>query len=98
MSEPTDTTTELITEHLQYAPLNFISFIDDVINSANAILYPSMDAFEEYLCDTLVPSLPLSSTVFGRRIDGNSIWWWSSVGRIAIPASSLSTANCTFVK
>jgi kinetochore protein Mis12/MTW1 len=59
MSAPTDTTTELMTEHLQYAPL---SFIDDVINSANAILYQSMDAFEEYLRGTLIPSLPLSTT------------------------------------
>jgi kinetochore protein Mis12/MTW1 len=55
MSAPTDTTTELMTEHLQYAPL---SFIDDVINSANAVLYQSMDAFEAYLRDTLIPALP----------------------------------------
>jgi kinetochore protein Mis12/MTW1 len=59
MSAPTDTTTELMTEHLQYAPL---TLIDDVINSANAILYQSMDAFETYLRDTLIPSIPTSST------------------------------------
>ena len=55
MTAPTDTTTELMTEHLQYAPL---TLIDDIINSANAILYQSMDAFETYLRDTLIPSLP----------------------------------------
>src|SRR5437762_12529516 len=59
MTAPTDTTTELMTEHLQYAPL---TLIDDVINSANAILYQSMDAFETYLRDTLIPSIPSSST------------------------------------
>jgi kinetochore protein Mis12/MTW1 len=59
MSAPTDTTTELMTEHLQYAPL---TLIDDVINSANAILYQSMDAFETYLRDTLIPSIPTSTT------------------------------------
>src|SRR5271155_460513 len=59
MSAPTDTTTELMTEHLQYAPL---TLIDDVINSANAILYQAMDAFEAYLRDTLIPSIPSSST------------------------------------
>jgi kinetochore protein Mis12/MTW1 len=58
MSAPTDTTTELMTEHLQYAP---ITLIDDVINSANAILYQAMDAFETYLRDTLIPSLPTSA-------------------------------------
>lgn len=55
MSAPTDITTELMTEHLQYAPL---TFIDDVINSANAILYQAMDAFETYLRDTVIPSIP----------------------------------------
>ena len=55
MTAPTDTTTELMTEHLQYAPL---TLIDDIINSANAILYQSMEAFETYLRDTLIPSLP----------------------------------------
>src|ERR1700737_976555 len=55
MSAPTDTTTELMTEHLQYAPL---TLIDDVINSANATLYQAMDAFETYLRNTLIPSLP----------------------------------------
>lgn len=59
MSAPTDTTTELMTEHLQYAPL---TFIDDIINSANAILYQSMDAFEAYLRDTLIPSIPSSTS------------------------------------
>jgi len=59
MSAPTDTTIELMTEHLQHAPL---TFIDDVINSANAILYQSMDAFETYLRDTLIPSLASSSS------------------------------------
>lgn len=59
MSAPTDTTTELMTEHLQYAPL---TLIDDVINSANAILYQSMDAFETYLRDTLIPSIPSSTS------------------------------------
>ena len=59
MSAPTDTTTELMTEHLQYAPL---TLIDDVINSANAILYQSMDAFETYVRDTIIPSIPSSST------------------------------------
>src|SRR5271167_2270340 len=59
MSAPTDTTTELMTEHLQYAPL---TLIDDVINSANAILYQAMEAFESYLRDTLIPSIPSSST------------------------------------
>ena len=59
MSAPTDTTTELMAEHLQYAPL---TFIDDVINSANAILYQTMDAFESYIRDTVIPSVP-SSTV-----------------------------------
>jgi len=54
MSAPTDTNTELMTEHLQYAPL---TLIDDVINSANAILYQSMDAFETYLRDTLIPGI-----------------------------------------
>ena len=58
MSAPTDTTTELMTEHLQYAP---ITLIDDVINSANAILYQAMDAFETYLRDTLIPSIPTST-------------------------------------
>jgi kinetochore protein Mis12/MTW1 len=61
MSAPTDTTTELMTEHLQYAPL---TFIDDVINSANAILYQSMDAFENYLRDTILPSLTSSDKAF----------------------------------
>jgi len=59
MSAPTDTTTELMTEHLQYAP---ISFIDDVINSANAILYQAMEAFETYLQDTLIPSVPTAAS------------------------------------
>jgi kinetochore protein Mis12/MTW1 len=59
MTAPTDTTTELMTEHLQYAPL---TLIDDIINSANAILYQSMEAFETYLRDTLIPSLPSSSS------------------------------------
>ena len=59
MSAPTDTTTELMTEHLQYAPL---TLIDDVINSANAILYQSMDAFETYLRDTVIPSIPSSAS------------------------------------
>lgn len=59
MSAPTDTTTELMTEHLQYAP---ITLIDDVINSANAILYQAMDAFETYLRDTLIPSIPSSKS------------------------------------
>ena len=58
MSAPTDTTSELMTEHLQYAPL---TLIDDVINSANAILYQAMDAFETYLRDTLIPSIPSST-------------------------------------
>jgi kinetochore protein Mis12/MTW1 len=55
MTAPTDTTTELMTEHLQYAPL---TLIDDIINSANAILYQSMEALETYLRDALIPSLP----------------------------------------
>lgn len=59
MSVPTDTTNELMTEHLQYAPL---TFIDDVINSANAILYHAMDAFESYLRDTLVPAIPTAQS------------------------------------
>lgn len=59
MSAPTDTTTELMTEHLQYAPL---TFIDDVINSANAILYQAMDAFEAYLRDTIIPLIPTTTT------------------------------------
>jgi hypothetical protein len=59
MSAPTDTTAELMTEHLQYAPL---TLIDDVINSANAILYQAMEAFEIYLRDTLIPSIPTSIT------------------------------------
>jgi len=65
MSAPTDTTTELMTEHLQYAP---ITLIDDVINSANAILYQAMDAFETYLRDTLIPSIP-TSTQGGKPFD-----------------------------
>jgi len=36
-------------------------------------------------------------TVLGRSIEGNSIWWWSSVRRMAMPASSLPTVNCTLV-
>jgi kinetochore protein Mis12/MTW1 len=64
MSAPTDTTTELMTEHLQYAPL---TLIDDVINSANAILYQSMDAFETYLRDTLIPSIPTTSTTSTKK-------------------------------
>jgi len=64
MSAPTDTTTELMTEHLQYAPL---TLIDDVINSANAILYQSMDAFETYLRDTLIPSLPSSTSTHAAK-------------------------------
>jgi kinetochore protein Mis12/MTW1 len=59
MTAPTDTTTELMTEHLQYAPL---TLIDDIINSANAILYQSMEAFETYLRDTLIPCLPSPSS------------------------------------
>jgi kinetochore protein Mis12/MTW1 len=59
MSAPTDITTELMTEHLQYAPL---TLIDDVINSANAILYQAMEAFETYLHDTLIPSIPSSTS------------------------------------
>jgi kinetochore protein Mis12/MTW1 len=66
MSAPTDTTTELMTEHLQYAPL---TLIDDVINSANAILYQSMDAFETYLRDTLIPSIPSSNAPRGKTFD-----------------------------
>src|SRR5277367_3134255 len=66
MSAPTDTTTELMTEHLQYAPL---TLIDDVINSANAILYQSMDAFETYLRDTLIPSIPSSTTTSKKAFD-----------------------------
>ena len=64
MSAPTDTTTELMTEHLQYAPL---TLIDDVINSANAILYQSMDAFETYLRDTLIPSIPTSTSTSTKK-------------------------------
>ena len=67
MSAPTDTTTELMTEHLQYAPL---TFIDDVINSANAILYHAMDAFEAYLRDQLIPALPTAqSSAAGKAFD-----------------------------
>jgi kinetochore protein Mis12/MTW1 len=67
MSAPTDTTTELMTEHLQYAPL---TFIDDVINSANAILYHAMDAFESYLRDTLIPAIPTAqSAATGKPFD-----------------------------
>jgi kinetochore protein Mis12/MTW1 len=66
MSAPTDTTTELMTEHLQYAPL---TLIDDVINSANAILYQSMDAFETYLRDTLIPSIPSSTASKSKAFD-----------------------------
>jgi kinetochore protein Mis12/MTW1 len=64
MSAPTDTTTELMTEHLQYAPL---TLIDDVINSSNAILYQAMDAFESYIRDTLIPSIPSSSSTTTTR-------------------------------
>src|SRR5208282_1764801 len=39
-----------------------LTLIDDVINSANAILYQAMEAFESYLRDTLIPSIPSSST------------------------------------
>jgi kinetochore protein Mis12/MTW1 len=66
MSAPTDTTTELMTEHLQYAPL---TLIDDVINSANAILYQAMDAFETYLRDTLIPSIPSSTASKSKAFD-----------------------------
>src|SRR5271169_2955211 len=66
MSAPTDTTTELMTEHLQYAPL---TLIDDVINSANAILYQAMEAFESYLRDTLIPSIPSSTTTRSKTFD-----------------------------
>jgi kinetochore protein Mis12/MTW1 len=66
MSAPTDTTTELMTEHLQYAPL---TLIDDVINSANAILYQAMDAFETYLRDTLIPSIPSSTASKSKVFD-----------------------------
>ena len=59
MSAPTDTTTELMTEHLQYAPL---TFVDDVINSANAILYQAMDAFESYLRETVIPAIPTAAS------------------------------------
>jgi len=59
MAAPTDTTTELMTEHLQYAPL---TFIDDVINSANAILYQAMDAFECYLRETVIPGIPTTAS------------------------------------
>jgi len=66
MSAPTDTTTELMTEHLQYAP---ITLIDDVINSANAVLYQAMDAFETYLRDTLIPSIPSSKSTQSKTFD-----------------------------
>jgi kinetochore protein Mis12/MTW1 len=66
MSAPTDTTTELMTEHLQYAPL---TLIDDVINSANAILYQAMDAFETYLRDALIPSIPSSTASKSKAFD-----------------------------
>ena len=66
MSAPTDTTTELMTEHLQYAPL---TFIDDIINSANAILYQSMDAFETYLRDTVVPAIPSARAPAGKKFE-----------------------------
>ena len=66
MSAPTDTTTELMTEHLQYAPL---TLIDDVINSANAILYQAMEAFETYLRDTLIPSIPSTTAARGKAFD-----------------------------
>ena len=66
MSAPTDTTTELMTEHLQYAPL---TLIDDVINSANAILYQAMDAYETYLRDTLIPSIPSSTASKSKAFD-----------------------------
>ena len=71
MTAPTDTTTELMTEHLQYAPL---TLIDDIINSANAILYQSMEAFETYLRDTLIPSLPSTQADTGRKfaLDGET--------------------------
>lgn len=59
MSAPTDTTTELMTEHLQYAPL---TLVDDVINSANAVLYQAMDAFETYLRETTIPAIPTATS------------------------------------
>ncbi|GAO49776.1 Mis12-domain-containing protein [Saitoella complicata NRRL Y-17804] len=41
-----DARSELITEHFEHVPL---SFIDDVINSANAILYKAVNAMESFI-------------------------------------------------
>lgn len=39
-------THEIVTEHLSYSP---ITFIDDIINAVNALVYRSISALETYL-------------------------------------------------
>ncbi|BFZ63972.1 hypothetical protein YB2330_005109 [Saitoella coloradoensis] len=46
MASASDARSELITEHFEHVPL---SFIDDVINSANAILYKAVNAMESFI-------------------------------------------------